>query len=432
MRLGLDWFQQLFGCEEPRETHKIDESFEVYPSNDQYGNFILHSKRNNREFPIGKFSTPTIKALRDRLNELLERIASQRCDDMNNHESKGDWKVIEVDYKVIQSVFSLHYEYPKATFQAASQFNCLEFPNPRAFPELGITFYCTDHTQGPACALACAAGTMYRNYFTPVPIPDSAINDLPSSIKRSISTEGTIRGQSKQFQLNTLDLLEGSLDNAQNEYWFIENGYTFSKSENNLLKLNQRLSSDYNSDELREELIEKVKVGFHEEVGVTFNSQGKVIPPHLPDVIVNQVYCSALSCAYSGISNVHWEPLARIVLQAMYEGAVLAGMIKWLESLVYCTIKTSKVEEPQETFENQLFLTFVGGGVFGNEMSWIYEAIGRAIAKVESIILAHPQRDRIVGYLSQHQSYRVNGCLFRKMNEEVVEEITRFYESFSK
>eukprot|EP01040_Poterioochromonas_malhamensis_P011829 gene11829-12906_t len=396
MRLGLDWFQQLFGCEEPRETHKIDESFEVYPSNDQYGNFILHSKRNNREFPIGKFSTPTIKALRDRLNELLERIASQRCDDMNNHESKGDWKVIEVDYKVIQSVFSLHYEYPKATFQAASQFNCLEFPNPRAFPELGITFYCTDHTQGPACALACAAGTMYRNYFTPVPIPDSAINDLPSSIKRSISTEGTIRGQSKQFQLNTLDLLEGSLDNAQNEYWFIENGYTFSKSENNLLKLNQRLSTDYNS----EELIEKVKVGSMRTL--------------------------------DGISNVHWEPLARIVLQAMYEGAVLAGMIKWLESLVYCTIKTSKVEEPQETFENQLFLTFVGGGVFGNEMSWIYEAIGRAIAKVESILLTLPQRDRIVGYLSQHQSYRLNVCLFRKMNEEVVEEVTRFYESYSK
>jgi hypothetical protein len=34
-------------------------------------------------------------------------------------------------------------------------------------PEHGVTVYSGDPTQGPACALACAAGSVYRNYFCP-------------------------------------------------------------------------------------------------------------------------------------------------------------------------------------------------------------------------------------------------------------------------
>jgi hypothetical protein len=34
-------------------------------------------------------------------------------------------------------------------------------------PEHGVTVYAGDPTQGPACALACAAGSVYRNYFCP-------------------------------------------------------------------------------------------------------------------------------------------------------------------------------------------------------------------------------------------------------------------------
>jgi hypothetical protein len=53
--------------------------------------------------------------------------------------------------------------------QAASQFNFLEFPSPGCLPEEGISNYANDHTQGPACAVACAAGTAYRNYLVPLP-----------------------------------------------------------------------------------------------------------------------------------------------------------------------------------------------------------------------------------------------------------------------
>ena len=50
-------------------------------------------------------------------------------------------------------------------FQAASQFNALEFPSERSTPEMGITNYVNDRTQGPACALACMASTAFRNYL---------------------------------------------------------------------------------------------------------------------------------------------------------------------------------------------------------------------------------------------------------------------------
>ena len=67
----------------------------------------------------------------------------------------------------IGDVGTLHRadEYSGAVFQAASQFNCLEMVGPRVRPEDGVTCYWMDRTQGPTCALACPAGTVYRNYF---------------------------------------------------------------------------------------------------------------------------------------------------------------------------------------------------------------------------------------------------------------------------
>ncbi len=50
-------------------------------------------------------------------------------------------------------------------FQVASQFNLLEMISPNVTPDDGIGIYENDPTQGPACAIACGAGTIYRNYL---------------------------------------------------------------------------------------------------------------------------------------------------------------------------------------------------------------------------------------------------------------------------
>jgi hypothetical protein len=39
---------------------------------------------------------------------------------------------------------------------------------PSVTPEDGVTRYECDRTQGPACAIAAGAATIYRNYFAPV------------------------------------------------------------------------------------------------------------------------------------------------------------------------------------------------------------------------------------------------------------------------
>ena len=67
-----------------------------------------------------------------------------------------------------------------AVFQVASQFNLLEMVDPSVTPEQGVGIYERDRTQGPACAIAAGAGTIYRNYFVPVggAIGQSAANQI--------------------------------------------------------------------------------------------------------------------------------------------------------------------------------------------------------------------------------------------------------------
>jgi hypothetical protein len=81
---------------------------------------------------------------------------------------------------------------------------------------------------------------------------------------------------------------------------------------------------------------------------------------------VSQAFCSALSCGYTSVPLEHWEPLATLVLDAAYEATLLAALA---------------------TGSPKVWLTFIGGGVFGNRMEWIAGAIGRALARVEGFDL---------------------------------------------
>lgn len=58
------------------------------------------------------------------------------------------------------SLFIRNIALQGSLFQVASQFNVLEMVSPNVGPEAGITIYENDHTQGPACAIACPAGAV--------------------------------------------------------------------------------------------------------------------------------------------------------------------------------------------------------------------------------------------------------------------------------
>ena len=216
-----------------------------------------------------------------------------------------------------------------ALFQVASQFNLLEMASPDFVPELGVGIYENDPTQGPACAIAAGAGTIYRNYFAPV---------------------NGETGQSADNQIDCLADLGAAMGNSGGRLWEMRNGYA-PATHAGLLEIVKwlRKSSEAERDELRKLL----RIGIQCDTQVTLHDFMHSI---------SQAYCSALPVAYSRHSPGLWEDFARLILQVAYEATICAAL---LNSVRYG--------------DNRLFLTTFGGGAFGNEPDWIVSGIRRAL-----------------------------------------------------
>lgn len=207
-----------------------------------------------------------------------------------------------------------------ALVQAASQFNTLEMPAPAVTPEAGIGDYEHDHTQGPACAISCGAGTIYRNYFVPL--------------------KGQV-GQSEDLQIDCLEDMAAALGHDIR----MQNGYA-RPTPDQLDEIATTLAeaSEDEIDDLRQEL----RIGIQWDTEVTISANRHTL---------TQVYGSALPIGYGDSSN-NWEPFARLVLEASYEATLHAALVN-----------------AHATGNNRVFLTLLGGGVFGNKVEWIVDAI---------------------------------------------------------
>lgn len=234
--------------------------------------------------------------------------------------------------EVVANVQHLHADEGNAgaLFQVASQFNLLEMVSPDVTPERGVGIYENDRTQGPACAIAAGAGTIYRNYFAPV--------------------NGMV-GQSADNQIDCLAGIGSLLGNAGERLWRMVNGYVLPTAEG-LKEINETLNSldDIGRDQLRQAL----QIGLHHDTQVTLDGSGHA---------VSQAYCSALPVAYTEHPPRLWKDFAMLVLEASYEAAICAAIVN-----------------AERTGNNALFLTLLGGGAFGNEESWIVDALRRALS----------------------------------------------------
>ena len=237
--------------------------------------------------------------------------------------------------EIVADVQSLHQDSQNANavFQVASQFNCLEMAAPHMTPEDGVGIYQNDWTQGPACCICAGGGTIYRNYF--------------------VQHNGA-RGQTSQSQLDCLEGISRHFNNSDGRYWVMENGYCF-PTPKGLAEIEQRLanSSETQLDEIREELM----VGVQADTEITIGDS-----PHR----VTQVFCSALPVAYSSIATNQWDYFPRLILDATYEMTFYTAL-----------------QNLDKTGCPVLYLTLVGGGVFGNKMDWILNAIGRSLKLFE-------------------------------------------------
>ena len=209
--------------------------------------------------------------------------------------------------EVVADVARLHADPDNAgaVFQVASQFNLLEMVGPSVTPDQGIAGYAFDHTQGPACAMACAAGTIYRNYLVPF----------------GGQNEGGQIGQSAAKQLDMLADLGAVLGNETGDLWQMRNGYALPQS-GGLQKVAQRIAAGD-----RATLRGRVRVGVQGDTQVTLPGAKHV---------VTQIYASALPIAYAEAAVADWEPFARLVLEAAYL-ATLAAAVQSGASRVFLT-----------------------------------------------------------------------------------------------
>lgn len=318
-----DWFEQLTGFRE--------ESYESTQRQLLVEDDELISTVNGKRYKVGQLTLPTLAELRARVN--------------TDRGQRSSVQVLHGDVRALHS----DPAYAGALFQVASQFNLLEMTSPQVSPEHGLARYAYDHTQGPACAIAAGAATIYRNYCVPV---------------------GGGIGQTRDRQINALEGLGSALSELLSqpvdELWHMINGYALC-TQRGLTTIARLL--DEASQDLLDELRGRLAIGLHSDVEVTD------LPAH--HTVASQAYCSALPVSYSPLHEDDWRPFAKLVLEAAYEATLLCA-----------------AEKAGSGGSTTVLLTRLGGGAFGNREDWINDAIMRGLRAVE-----HAGLDvRIVSY----------------------------------
>lgn len=283
----MTWFEMLTGFSETSASD-IHKKISLDGAN-------MTSRANGKKMTWGSLETPS-------LGELRARVAA-------GEKVRGAIAVREM----VADVRDLHTDIANANalFQVASQFNLLEMICPTRAPEDGIGIYENDHTQGPACAIACGAGTIYRNYFVPV--------------------NGQI-GQSRANQIDCLADIGNALGNTDNRLWKMQNGYALA-TDDGLKEISERLRAC--GEQELDDLIKLLRVGLQWRTQVTLNDCAHR---------VSQAYCSALPVAYSKQPSQLWTEFATLVLEAAYEATLCAAILNL-----------------QNTGNQRVFLTLLGG-----------------------------------------------------------------------
>lgn len=325
----MTWFQRLMGFDE--ESHQQVQQLISLDGD------TLVSSVNHRRVVAGRLEIPALAQLRD--PSLLKACA-------------GRFSASEV----VADVQALHGDpqNENALFQVASQFNLLEMVGPEVSPERGVGPYEFDRTQGPACAVACGGGTIFRNYF--------------------VEIDGQ-RGQTRARQLDTLRAVGQQLSEGGEPLWSMQNGYAL-PDRAALETIRARLET--RDDAALDALMAQLQVGIQWHSEVTLEGAPAV------GRRVSQIYCSALPVAYAGFPAQAWVPFGPLVLKAAYEATFWAAL-----------------RNMAETGCARLYLTLLGGGAFGNPPEWIESAVVAALSQfvatgLEVMIVSHGRPKALV------------------------------------
>jgi len=212
-----------------------------------------------------------------------------------------------------------------ALFQVASNFNGTEAQTELQDPdsENFTTKYIYDKTQGPAASISAGGAAVSRVYGV-------WMKDKPDKPDEWAQTE--------KRQVNFLEALP--------EHFPVTNGYVTCKDPNPRFPVKQW-----------KKLLGMYQIGFHQSVQVT--SGYRFADTRHKNQTIDQCFCAAMNLQQGGTGARNkglpdGEIKAQFLLDAAYHGT-------------YLTALTHK--------KQQLFLTMIGGGAFGNDKAWIFDSI---------------------------------------------------------
>jgi len=314
---GAVWFTELWGFPEGPSYAETQRKFRM-----EGEELVCDDAPHPRQF-VGPFSTPTLAELRAELSSPPPSAPPARPQLLR-------FGHVAEPVGVVPLIMDARNA--GCVFQAASQFNALEMVGPGVTPQAGIGVYETDPTQGPKCALACPAATLYRNY---------------------LHDAGGGPGAGR-CQIDCLSDVARVVGNDTFGYWSMQNGYSLPTGPGAMRALGERLLADAGLTLAAEAAL---------RVAVHWDTQVKPPGTHR----VTQVFASAAPVAYAKATpSAEWAPFARLVLRAAYDATLTAAAVR------------SRREGGRRV---RVFLTSLGGGAFGNRTEWITSAIRAALER---------------------------------------------------
>jgi len=318
------FFSSLFGfVEDTTDLACVYRNLKVAPR--PGGGTELHSQANGRTFNAGEFRIMTLGDLQRETRlpgggGTLSLIVGQ------GSKTKG---IRRIDVGAMQADPGNR----GATFQVASNFNCLEFVSPHDSAANGVSKYIHDLTQGPAASISCAPALVHRNYFVP--------HDHGGR-----HYEGQLRRQINLLEDWPVDMINGYL------------GLTGSS----LAKLGAVAADP-------DRFLRSAKVGVHRGVQVTSGLKGSTVELCSdPNQTITQVFTAAANLADvppDVAADARVVAVAQLLLKVSYTLTLWAGA--W---------NSQRAPPPRDPSQRPtLYLTLVGGGVFGNRLCWIHDAL---------------------------------------------------------
>jgi hypothetical protein len=213
-------------------------------------------------------------------------------------------------------------------FQVASQFNCLESPGRYV---TGVRNYFNDYTQGPRASISAFPGTLLRHYSAP-------------------GLDGRFVQETDGRQIDLLEEVFGQ--------GLLNNGYFTGEGIADPTPVVALLETNF----------DLIRVGVHDGVQVVLGYDWDGAVNNSENRLISQVFTSTVAGGvYGGQERLGsaFDAACTLLLRAAYFGTLLAAI---------CLARS------------RVMLTLIGGGVFGNPITRIWQAIVWSVEKIRSFL----------------------------------------------